>query len=78
MVELRYGIEPEFWGQSMAREAAEAVIQWAIDERGVKRFIAETERGNSRSATVLQKLGFKLSGTDYWKEESEIEWELVV
>ncbi|CAG8933604.1 unnamed protein product [Penicillium salamii] len=75
MVEVRYGISPQFWGQGLAKEAARAVMQWSVDEKGVRRFIAETERGNSRSGKLLQKLGFTPSGTDYWKEPSEIEWE---
>ncbi|KAJ5663928.1 hypothetical protein N7507_004659 [Penicillium longicatenatum] len=78
MIELRYGVSPECWGTGIAKEAAQAVMEWAKDERGVKRFIAETERDNERSGRVLQKLGFSHSGTNYWKEPEEIEWELVV
>lgn len=78
MVEIRYGISPKFWGSGMAKEAAGAVMHWSIEKRSVRRFIAETERDNERSAKVLQKLGFVHSGTDYWKEPSEIEWELIV
>ncbi|KAJ5554325.1 hypothetical protein N7513_004284 [Penicillium frequentans] len=78
MVELRYGVSPECWGTGIAKEAAEAVMGWAADERGVKRFIAETEKDNERSGKVLQKLGFSLSETDYWKDPGEFEWELVV
>ncbi|KAJ5095073.1 hypothetical protein N7532_007364 [Penicillium argentinense] len=78
MVELRYGVSPKVWGKGMAKEAAEAVMKWAIEKRGVRRFIAETERDNVRSARLLQKLGFVASGTDYWKEPNELEWELVV
>ena len=78
MVELRYGVAPEYWGKGIARSAAEAVVQWAVSERGVKRFIAETEKENVRSGRVLEKVGFKLSGTDYWKELSEVEWERIV
>ncbi|KAJ5342790.1 hypothetical protein N7541_011914 [Penicillium brevicompactum] len=75
MIEVRYGVGPQFWGQGLAKEAAQAIMQWSVDERGVRRFIAETERGNIRSGKLLQKLGFTPSGTDYWKEPSEIEWE---
>ncbi|KAF7717620.1 Uncharacterized protein PECH_005347 [Penicillium ucsense] len=78
MVEVRYGVSPMHWGQGIAKEAAEAVMHWAVETRGVTRFIAETERPNKRSARALEKLGFTLSGTDYWKEPSEIEWEKVV
>ncbi|KAJ5447501.1 Acyl-CoA N-acyltransferase [Penicillium cf. griseofulvum] len=75
MIELRYGVSPKFWGQGIVQEASKAIMRWAVEERGVKRFIAETERENSRSAKVLQKLGFTLSDTNYWKEPSELEWE---
>ncbi|USP74897.1 hypothetical protein yc1106_02171 [Curvularia clavata] len=76
MIELRYGVAPAYWGKGLAREAAEAVIQWAGRERGVRRFIAETERENTRSGRVLEKMGFsKTEGTNYWKDENEIEWE---
>lgn len=75
MIELRYGIAPEFWGKGLAKSTAEAIMQWAVAERGVRRFIAETERTNTRSGRVLQKMGFKLSGTEYFKEPSEVEWE---
>ncbi|KAJ5542751.1 Acyl-CoA N-acyltransferase [Penicillium sp. DV-2018c] len=75
MIELRYGVAPEFWGKGIAQEAAKGLMRWGATEKGVKRFIAETERGNTRSAKALQKLGFKVSDTDYWKEPSELEWE---
>jgi RimJ/RimL family protein N-acetyltransferase len=75
MIELRYGVAPAWWGQGVAREAAEAVMQWAATEKGVKRFIAETERGNARSGRVLEKMGFRKSGTGYWRDEEEVEWE---
>ncbi|PVH85385.1 hypothetical protein DL98DRAFT_650822 [Cadophora sp. DSE1049] len=77
MIELRYGVAQKCWGSGIARTAAEAVMQWAVVERGVRRFIAETERDNSRSGRVLEKLGFTLSGTNYWKEPGEIEWEKI-
>ncbi|KAJ5607591.1 hypothetical protein N7537_004210 [Penicillium hordei] len=78
MIELRYGVSPKFWGQGIAQEASKAIMRWSVDERGVKRFIAETERDNSRSGNLLQKLGFTLSDTNYWKEPSELEWECAV
>lgn len=76
MIELRYGVAPVYWGKGMAREAAEAIMQWAVRKRGIRRFIAETEKENARSARVLEKMGFtKRGGVDYWKEEGQIEWE---
>jgi RimJ/RimL family protein N-acetyltransferase len=77
MVELRYGVAPEYWGKGLARLGAEAVMLWGIKGMGVKRYIAETEKENVRSGSVLRKMGFKaLEGVSYWKEETEDEWAL--
>lgn len=52
---------------------------WAEKERGVTRFIAETERANVASKKILRKLGFmELDGNEYWKDQDEIEWERIV
>lgn len=75
MIELRYGVAEAYWGRGIAKEAAEAVMQWAASERDVRRFIAETEKGNGRSGRVLEKMGFSRSATNYWQEPSEWEWE---
>ena len=53
-------------------------MRWGVSERGAKRFIAETERENTRSGRVLEKMGFRNSETKYWKEPGEVEWERVV
>lgn len=79
MVELRYGVHPEYWGKGYAKVAAEAVLEWGARERAVRRFIAETEKENERSGRVLEKLGFRESigtGTGYWMDEGEKEWGL--
>ena len=79
MVELRYGYAPAAWGKGYGTEAAKALMLWAAKERGVRRFVAETEKENKGSGGILQKLGFTVRGTtEYWKEESELEWEKVV
>jgi RimJ/RimL family protein N-acetyltransferase len=75
MIELRYGVSPEHWGKGIAPEAARGIMAWAVAERGVRRFIAETEKLNARSGSILGKLGFVASGTDYWKDPLEMEWE---
>ncbi|ORY58337.1 GNAT domain-domain-containing protein [Leucosporidium creatinivorum] len=74
LVELRYGLSPAHWGKGLAPESARAVLRWAAAERGVKRFIAETEKLNVRSGAVLQRMGFEATETNFWKEESERCW----
>lgn len=78
-VEVRYGVSPNHWGQRIANRSAEVVMDWAAAERGVTKFIAETQRDNTRSGRVLEKLGFvQLKESKYWKEPTEVEWERVV
>lgn len=78
LVELRYGVAPSSWGRGIAPRAAEAVMAWAAAERGVTRFVAETEADNERSGRVLGRMGFRVCATDYWKDEGQLEWERVV
>lgn len=79
MLEMRYGISPEHWGKGLAVEAARVIVQWAVEERGARRFIAETVKANSRSGRVLEKLGFKKVDSNYFKEKDTLdEWELAV
>lgn len=78
-VEIRYGVSPNHWGKRIANRSAEAVMDWAAAERGVTKFIAETERANTRSGRVLERLGFvRLEEAKYWKEPTEVEWERLV
>ncbi|KAJ4321005.1 hypothetical protein N0V84_005586 [Fusarium piperis] len=78
-VEIRYGVSPNHWGKRIANRSAEVVMDWAAAERGVTKFIAETQRANSRSGRVLERLGFvQLEESKYWKEPTEVEWERIV
>ncbi|WAO85436.1 N-acetyltransferase domain-containing protein [Fusarium falciforme] len=77
--EIRYGVSPNHWGKRIANRSAEVVMDWAAAERGVTKFIAETQRTNTRSGRVLEKLGFvQLEESKYWKEPSEVEWERII
>ncbi|THW56087.1 hypothetical protein D6D20_08998 [Aureobasidium pullulans] len=77
MVELRYGFHPDAWGKGFGTEAAKAVMAWGQQEKGVQRFIAETERENKGSGAILGKLGFVEigEGTEVvWGMEGTKEW----
>lgn len=63
IIELGYGMEPEYEGQGYMTEAAEAIIQWAFTQKGVTAVEAETEPENGASQRVLEKLGFQPNGT---------------
>ncbi len=63
VVELGYGIAEEYRGLGYATEAVETILEWAFDQPGVTRVAAETEPGNDASRRVLEKCGFRPSGS---------------
>ncbi|UNI21963.1 hypothetical protein JDV02_007901 [Purpureocillium takamizusanense] len=78
MIELRYGLDSAFRGRGIATRAAEVVMAWAVEEHGARRFIADTQKVNSRSKEVLSRLGFQVSNTDYFQDDDVVEWSRTV
>ena len=62
-VEIGYGIFDAYQGQGYASEAVQAAVTWALDQSGVHCVEAETEPDNKASQRVLEKCGFRPSGT---------------
>jgi [ribosomal protein S5]-alanine N-acetyltransferase len=58
-VELTYAINPFYWGQGFATEAAKAVLRWGFDTLGLKQIVAVTAPDNAASRRVMQKLGMQ-------------------
>ncbi|MEV8585753.1 GNAT family N-acetyltransferase [Streptomyces sp. NPDC051180] len=50
----------QFWGQGYASEAAHAVLEFALQDRGLGRVVAVTQLGDRASANVIGKLGMTL------------------
>lgn len=63
MVEIGYGISPEYQNQGYATEAVIAATRWAFSQPRVTRVEAETEPDNAASQRVLEKAGFVPTGT---------------
>lgn len=61
--EIGYGILEEYRGRGFASEAVQAACRWAFEHGEVKQLEAETEEGNAASWRVLEKCGFRFSGT---------------
>lgn len=61
-VEVGYSVLPQFQGRGYASEMAGALVEWALDQPGVRRVIAETEPGNTGSIGVLRNTGFSPTG----------------
>lgn len=59
--EIGFILAPEVWGQGLAREAVEAVIERART-RGVSRITADVDPRNAASLALLAKAGFARTG----------------
>jgi NAD-dependent deacetylase len=58
--ELLFGLLPGFWGQGLAREAAQAVLAYGFGALDLPRIVAATDAPNERSARTLAALGMTL------------------
>jgi len=57
-VEIGYTFDPAFAGHGYAGEAVAAIVDYSIDRRGKTEVMAWTDTRNTRSAVLLQRLGF--------------------
>ena len=64
--ELGFHLRPQFWGQSIAVEAAKAVIAYAFDVLQAESLFAGHNPHNVNSAKVLKKLGFFCVGDEFY------------
>ena len=55
--EIGWALAREHWGQGYATEAALALRDWAIAERGLTRLISLIQPGNVPSVRVAEKIG---------------------
>ncbi|MFK0211040.1 GNAT family N-acetyltransferase [Streptomyces sp. NPDC090298] len=56
-VEIGWRLGRPYWGQGYASEAAHAVLEFALQDRGLDRVIAIAHTGNRASENVMRKLG---------------------
>lgn len=63
MVEIGYGIYPEFSGKGFMTEAVTAMAKWAMRQSDVSRVEAEIDPDNIASQKILLKSGFLPTGT---------------
>ena len=65
--EIGFHLRPEFWGQGYAVEAANAVIVYAFACLKTERLFAGHNPNNTASQRVLEKLGFRYTGDEYYE-----------
>jgi RimJ/RimL family protein N-acetyltransferase len=56
---IGYELNPDYWGQGFASEAARAILRFGFEELGLHRVWAECVADNAGSARVLETLGMR-------------------
>ena len=62
MAELGYSLNPNYWGNGLIVEAAEAVLDYGFNVLKVKRIEVSTFETNHQSIRVCEKLGLVKEG----------------
>jgi RimJ/RimL family protein N-acetyltransferase len=79
MVEIAYGIVPEFQGRGYATEVARALVTYAIESGLVRTVRAHTLPTPNASTKVLRKCGFAFTGEVIEPDDGLVwRWELPV
>ncbi|MCX5151940.1 GNAT family N-acetyltransferase [Streptomyces sp. NPDC048550] len=56
-VAVSWRLGRQYWGQGYASEAAQATLEFALQDRGLDRVIAVNRSGHEESENVIRKLG---------------------
>ncbi len=62
-LEIGYSVDPEYRRRGFAREAAQAMFEWAAANHGVRRFIASISPTNDASLELAAGFGFVQTGS---------------
>ena len=71
-VELGFGMHPDHRRRGYASEAAQALVEWSLDQTAVDRVFASCEPDNRPSMRVLEKVGM----TRISEDGAIVTWEL--
>ncbi|MFJ4713068.1 GNAT family N-acetyltransferase [Streptomyces sp. NPDC088785] len=61
---IQWRLARQFWGQGYASEAAQATLEFALQDRGIDRVVAAAAPDDASSMKVLHKLGMTPTGED--------------
>src|SRR5713226_9574562 len=71
--ELGFQLLPAYWGRGFAKEAGEALIDFAFGTLGAKGLYAGHHPENAASRKVLVKLGFRYTGEEFYPPTGMVE-----
>ena len=60
--EMWYSLNPNYWGNGLVPEAAEAILAWGFEDLNLKRIEVNLFTDNHQSERVCQKLGMSYEG----------------
>ncbi|MEU6846678.1 GNAT family N-acetyltransferase [Streptomyces sp. NPDC046716] len=61
---IQWRLARQFWGQGYASEAAQASLEFALQDRGIDRVVAAAAPDDASSMKLLHKLGMTATGED--------------
>jgi ribosomal-protein-alanine N-acetyltransferase len=61
-IEVGYSVIPELRRRGYATEAAQAIVDWAVDQPEVNVVVADCDAGNVASIRTLERIGFVRTG----------------
>jgi RimJ/RimL family protein N-acetyltransferase len=65
-VEAGWRLAREHWGQGIAREAAQAALEFGFETVGLQEIVAYTAARNARSRRLMERLGMRYdAGADF-------------
>jgi RimJ/RimL family protein N-acetyltransferase len=70
VVEIGFSVIPDRRRRGYATEAAAAIVDWALRERGIRGVIARCDAGNRASIRVLERVGLVRTG----EVDGQIRW----
>lgn len=65
--EIGYAIGKEYWNNGYTTEALKCVMNYLINDIGIKKFICSHAKLNPISGIVMQKVGFRYIKDDYFE-----------
>lgn len=59
-LELSYLFLPQYWGQGYAYDSIRRILAYCKDDLHLTQIVSETQKRNTRSCNLLQRLGYTL------------------
>ena len=65
--EIGYGISKKYWNNGYTTESLKKVMDYLINDIGIKKFVCKHAKLNPASGAVMRKVGFKYIKDDYYE-----------